>query len=314
MDFAHLCLRSTSSNSLRGSRSARQPSPPTLPPAQTSQAEGPSISQSANLFDPFLDDASPNKTPLTLNSKPSGKLARRRQPQAGTVPPSPSPASSKAIPVPPVTTRTHAHNLSRSDPVLSHMPAEQQRRLSLNAGGIAFDVFPICDDMTDAGDLSDHEPPVTPTRPKAQNKFNASPRTAPATGFFPSLHSAPLSAPQFKSRQGGRKHKRSPSEGVFNMSSDEDSSTVWNPSVATLFQLSRTPGVGKKVPLHAYSSPFKTAAPVTTRFARDLAPAAAQAKERQFEKEAAEKVAGYFASSSFQNSPSPDELPDPLFI
>ena len=98
------------------------------------------------------------------------------------------------------------------------------------------------------------------------------------------------------------------------MSSDEDISTGWNPSIGTLFQLTRTPGAGKKAPLHAYSSPFKTVAPVSPRSARDLAPAAAQAKERQFEKEAAEKVAGYFASSSFQNSPSPDELPDPLFL
>jgi len=191
------------------------------------------------------------------------------------------------------------------------MPTEQQRRRSSTAGAITFDVFPICDDMTDAGDLSDHEPPVTPTRPKVQNKFNTSPRTAPATGFFPPLPSAPLSAPQQK---GGRKHKRSPSEGVFHMSSDEDTSTGWNPNVSTFFQLSKTPGAGKKVPLHAYSSPFKTSQPVTPKFARDFAPAAAQAKERQFEKEAAEKVAGYFASSSFQNSPSPDELPDPLFI
>jgi hypothetical protein len=301
---------------LRGSRSARQPSPPTLPQAKTPQAEGPYVlnSQTANLFDPFLDDASSHKIPPTLTSKPSGKLARRRQPQAGAVPPSPSPASSKAIPVPPITTRTHAHNLSRSDPAQSHMPTEQQRRRSSTAGTMAFDVFPICDDMTDAGDLSDHEPPVTPTRPKVQNQFNTSPRTAPATGFFPSLPSAPLSAPQQKGRQGGRKHKRSPSEGVFHMSSDEDTSSGWNPSVSTFFQLSKTPGAGKKVPLHAYSSPFKTSQPVTPKFARDFTPAAAQARERQFEKEAAEKVAGYFASSSFQNSPSPDELPDPLFI
>ena len=300
---------------MRGSRSARQPSPPTLPPAQTSQVEGPSVSQAASLFDPFVDDASQHKTTLTLNSKPSGKLARRRQPQAGAVPPSAPPASSKAIPLPPVTTRAHVHNLSRSDPAQSHMPTEQQRRRSSTAtGAIAFDVFPICDDMTDAGDVSDHEPPVTPTRPKAQNKFTTSPRTAPATGFFPLLPSAPSSAPQYKSRQGGRKHKRSPSEGVFNMSSDEDTSTGWNPSVGTLFQLARTPGAGKRASLQAYSSPFKTVAPVTPRSAKDLAPAAAQAKERQFEKEAAEKVAGYFASSSFQNSPSPDELPDPLFL
>ena len=33
--------------------------------------------------------------------------------------------------------------------------------------------------------------------------------------------------------------------------------------------------------------------------------------EKHSEREAAEKAAGYFASSMFQNSPSPEELPDP---
>ena len=35
-------------------------------------------------------------------------------------------------------------------------------------------------------------------------------------------------------------------------------------------------------------------------------------KERQLEAQA--QQAGYFASSSFQNSPSPEDLPDPLLI
>ncbi|KAK2461295.1 hypothetical protein APHAL10511_006822 [Amanita phalloides] len=315
---SRILTRSSSNNSLRG-RPSRQPSPPSLPQAKTSQAEGPfaRLSHSANLFDPFLDDASSHNPPPTLSHKPSGKLARRRQPQTGSVagqlPSSPSPAASKAIPVPPLTTRTLALNISRSDPALSHMPRGQPRRRSSTAGPLAFDVFPICDDMTDAGDLSDHKPspPVTPTRPKAQKIFRDGPRTAPAMGTFPSLPKPPSSAPQQKTREGGRKHKRSPSEGVFNMSSDEDSSTGWNPSVAALFQL--TTGV-QKAPTRAYTSPHKLPAPVTPKFARDFPPAAVQAKERQYEKEAAEKVAGYFASSSFQNSPSPEELPDPLFI
>lgn len=43
---------------------------------------------------------------------------------------------------------------------------------------------------------------------------------------------------------------------------------------------------------------------------RSLSPAS---REKYFELEAQKEVAGYFASSSFQNSPSPDDLPAPLF-
>jgi len=43
---------------------------------------------------------------------------------------------------------------------------------------------------------------------------------------------------------------------------------------------------------------------------RSLSPAS---REKYFEFEAQKEVAGYFASSSFQNSPSPDDLPAPLF-
>jgi hypothetical protein len=37
-------------------------------------------------------------------------------------------------------------------------------------------------------------------------------------------------------------------------------------------------------------------------------------RERQLEAQAQAQQAGYFASSSFQNSPSPEDLPDPLLI
>jgi hypothetical protein len=43
---------------------------------------------------------------------------------------------------------------------------------------------------------------------------------------------------------------------------------------------------------------------------RSLSPAS---REKYFELKAQKEVAGYFASSSFQNSPSPDDLPAPLF-
>lgn len=53
--------------------------------------------------------------------------------------------------------------------------------------------------------------------------------------------------------------------------------------------------------------PQRTANP---DYVRSLSPAS---REKFFELEAQKEVAGYFASSSFQNSPSPDDLPDPLF-
>ncbi len=45
-------------------------------------------------------------------------------------------------------------------------------------------------------------------------------------------------------------------------------------------------------------------------YIRSLSPAS---REMFFELEAQKEVAGYFASSSFQNSPSPDDLPEPTF-
>ncbi|PFH49909.1 hypothetical protein AMATHDRAFT_75922 [Amanita thiersii Skay4041] len=306
-------MRSSSHTSLRG-RPARQPSPP-LPPAplKTPPAEGPvtKFSQSSNLFDPFLDETLQNKFPPTLSNIPSGKLARRRQPLAEVSPPTvPSTPSPVPIPQSNGNNRLKLHNISRSDPVLSHMPQHRVTRRSSTIGSVPWDVFPICDDMTDAGDVSDNDirsPPTTPTCSR-QNNFKG-PRTAPLSGTFP-LSMAPSSVPQ-KAR--GRKHRRSPSEGVFNMSSDDDTTSglSLNPSVLALFQLARTPGTGRR-PM--YASPYKTPAPVTPKYVRDSTPAALLAKERQSEKEAAEKAAGYFASSSFQNSPSPEELPDPLFV
>lgn len=70
-----------------------------------------------------------------------------------------------------------------------------------------------------------------------------------------------------------RKHYRAPSDGVFNMSFDEDSSSDTSEGLRNLFG--------------------------------DLL---AHKRRPDGEK------AGYFASSQFQNSPSPDDLPAPDFI
>lgn len=92
-----------------------------------------------------------------------------------------------------------------------------------------------------------------------------------------------------------------PSEGVFAMSSDEDVSS----------------GPGGVVLARALFAP----APVTPRAPAPvpvLGPVPVAALGGGVSSEGAsltaEQKAGYFASSMFQNSPSPEELPDPLLL
>lgn len=139
--------------------------------------------------------------------------------------------------------------------------------------------FPVCDDTTDVEDTS---PPSTPTREFPadtmwQRLSLDGPRTAPLSPFNGfSFSRAPDSTP---SRP--RHHQRSPSEGVFNMSLDEDMSTASDASE----ELKKLFGFPPKR--------FGSVGPSATRAGKDKA--------------------GFFASSVFQNSPSPDELPPPAF-
>ena len=168
-------------------------------------------------------------------------------------------------------------NLSRSAPIA--------------ASPIAYGAFPICDDMTDADGLT---PPATPVKARQALTFDNGPRTAPlasAHGFpfapLPSLLSSPT-------LQRQRQHVRSPSEGVFNRSFDEDpsfssSSDSASEELKMLFGL---------LPKRAGQ----------TGTLRGMAPANSP-------NVAAAKAAkeALYASSMFQNSPSPDELPPPAF-
>lgn len=96
------------------------------------------------------------------------------------------------------------------------------------------------------------------------------------------------------------------------MSSDEDLSTgpggvVLNANVQALFGLT----LGKRTSLPAF--PFSTPVPARDAMVapmgnRESSPSSDSSSE-SYE---AKKKAGYFASSMFQNSPSPEELPDPL--
>jgi hypothetical protein len=101
------------------------------------------------------------------------------------------------------------------------------------------------------------------------------------------------------------------------MSSDEDLSsgpggTILNPNVQALFGLVNTFVPSSKMSPSVFSTPIRAIPP----FKRDSASPSyfSLSNEKQSEREAAEKAAGYFASSMFQNSPSPEELPDPLLF
>ncbi|KAG2746251.1 hypothetical protein P692DRAFT_20739211 [Suillus brevipes Sb2] len=288
---------SSSSNAQARRGNVRQPSPPIL-----SQAEG--IASSAqtftrhnnnpasNSFDPFVvssdSDSDNSLPPMTLTpknlspqapsltSQPSGKLAtRRRRPFPQQIA-TPTP-STRAVPVPKSNIQPTRHNLSRSAPTQSAVPLRTARRTS---AGCAAD-FPVCDDTTD--DDHDHDPLSTPTRERSagtwqQLAFEEGPRTAPINMSAGFPFGGQLS---FNTPSPSRKHFRTPSEGVFHMSFDEDMASTSDASEEQkkLFGfMPRKPG---------------SVGPSVTRAAKDKA--------------------GFFASSVFQNSPSPDELPPPAF-
>ncbi|KAF9078794.1 hypothetical protein BDP27DRAFT_29191 [Rhodocollybia butyracea] len=142
-------------------------------------------------------------------------------------------------------------------------------------GKVSRDVFPICDDLTDTEDSEeDSTPPVTPTRSRPVSHFTLNgPRTAPIAASLSSFPFTVSSTPSPTGKRRSNKHLRSPSEGVFLMSDDEP---------ATLLRLTAKRG------------------PLTDESEQEREAAAAAA-------------AAYFASSNFQNSPSPEELPPPTF-
>lgn len=283
-----------------GRRNNTRQSSPVQSRSQTSQAEDPFSASHAksNLFDPFVvssdsdsdNTASGNSTNIRssssnpamvrltpkLTANPSGKLARRRQPAAATV--SPTPVPSKAVTVPRNNYRRghgHTHsmlNVSRSAP---------------SAASPAASNFPVCDDTTDADGLT---PPATPTRgmgtwQQTLLAYDDGPRTAPLTltsGFnFP----AGMVTPSPSSRRQGQ-HLRSPSEGVFSMSFDEDSSSSDSAIEGLKMLVGLLPNKRASMPVSSNKRP---------------AHLSAKAK------------ASLYASSLFQNSPSPDELPPPAF-
>ncbi|KAH8102983.1 hypothetical protein BXZ70DRAFT_764705 [Cristinia sonorae] len=318
--------RSTSlSTRTQARRLPHQPSPPpsTRIPQQSDnsaplavnplRAQPPTNRPSdSNLFDPFVvhtpqDNESPEpmaakpasnkqatfRAPLQLATRPTGRLARRRQ---AAVPVTPTP--SKAVPVPRQKNNSESQTssqLSRSAPQGSTTPKRPNaRRVSTGPAVPApvWDSFPICDDSDDV------TPPCTPIRESTSVPFKKAgsttwqqealfvddaPRTAPLSSGFTFPFNAAATPTPAQRRRNGRHHQRVPSEGVFAMSADEDSSNSdASEELKTLVTIMKR---------HAIAPPRKSPSPV----ADDALPA------------------NFYAGSVFQNSPSPEDLPMPAF-
>jgi hypothetical protein len=157
----------------------------------------------------------------------------------------------------------------------------------MQSGEATMDVFPICDDLTDVED-DDVFTSSTPVHVGVSHVtwqpslvYDDGPRTAPLSTSHPGF---PFNAKLLTSThtpERKRQHARSPSEGVFNLSTDEDS---------TFPSLSDASG---ELKAKNNFSPRRRIASVA------LTPVGSK---RDF-----------WASSKFQNSPSPDVLPIPAF-
>ncbi|KAH8107533.1 hypothetical protein DFH11DRAFT_1517381 [Phellopilus nigrolimitatus] len=234
-------------------------------------------------------------TPTTLLN-PSGRLAKRRNRASIPFPPSASapslapkdgkrsqspPAKAKPVAVP-VKSSQNSLPISRSDPVLSHIPRRNERRNVM-------DVFPICDDNDD-----DFERPSTPSpvgrkggpvtwqttlSDSSTDEQERGPRTAPlssqsgmARQYFPS----PVPSPE---------HRRAPSvptDAMFNLSFESDNDLNLSDMSALVGRPPHRPRFDGST--RSSSTPIKKPG-----------------------------VMFKYASSMFQCSPSPEHLPKPKF-
>ncbi|KAG5642274.1 hypothetical protein DXG03_003327 [Asterophora parasitica] len=222
----------------------------------------------------------PSSDPF-LVSRPTGKPPRRRHPSSTTqplsIPPAPAPAPTPTKP------------LSRSVPLPRHRPTKRTLLPPFE--------FPICDDLTDAGDLSDAAP-TTPTR--TRTKRPANPKSLPQFTPTPTKHVRPQ-----------RNHRRAPSDSlmVFHMSSDESGPESSGPSS------SRSTSDDE-----ALRTLLKNLAVQRKDIMKTPPPQRQREREAALEQQALQQQGqqgqgqAYFASSLFQNSPSPDELPDPMLF
>lgn len=300
----HALTSRNSSKPRNASGRGRQPSPPPIPDQQISDSDTPAAPSNTNT-------ATPVSTILTA---PSGRLAKRRNrnstitPHSASTPPpkakrSPSPVKARVAPFPvPISTPKKPRTstimpLSRSVPIPSHHNTRVPlRRVTTDKEG---DSFPICDDND-----SDAEP-VTPVRGQGvtwqqSGLFDSDvddsqvPHTAPlssrtqtARHYFPSPIPSPTPSPR---RPAHGRTPSFPSDALFNMSFDSSSDNELNMHSQTddmraLFGLPnhRRPRMNTVRPASVSGSPAQG------------------------------RGGSAYASSTFQNSPSPEALPPPSF-
>ncbi|KAI0090440.1 hypothetical protein BDY19DRAFT_772332 [Irpex rosettiformis] len=300
---------STSQQRTQARRPPHQPSPTRIPQQHESSTRPVNHSlaqsfvhrdQNSNLFDPFVVNSSSDnessesngtvnfkggdqqlalRAPPQLTSRPSGKLARRRGQAENFTPSKPAPSGRKGH-------KNPVTSVSQSGPSLTFTPPLQSLPRRNSAGSFAadWDDFPVCDDMTVVSS------PTTPVRESAsvppkrsnitwqQSLIDDAPRTAPLSSTF--NYSSPAVMSHVTPSPAHRRHHRVPSEGVFAMSMDEDSSESSDELRDALKRLA----IGKQGRSARRTPPPPESAP-----------------------------ASFYAGSVFQNSPSPDELPVPAF-
>jgi hypothetical protein len=291
--------RTKSPSSVRARRSDRQPSPPALllPTDEESPIQDRTFTPSATFFDSFIDhfeadqkttikpsSPSPRKAgPPTLTDQPSGKLARRRQPSGAVtttattspiVPPATPPPSSKSVPVPVPRSGTRP----RSSLPLSRSQPESER---------IFAPTRICDDSEDVVSVTS---PVTPVRPRSNPPSFSTHGRGHSHSYIDGFEfDVPKTAPILSTFSG---------KGLdFPFQSPTPA-----PRGTKSRKRQRTPSVDLLFAKQTEAFPVKSTPPLS--FSSD---------DEDLTEEERRLKACFFASSSFQNSPSPDDLPPPDF-
>ncbi|KLO12882.1 hypothetical protein SCHPADRAFT_394309 [Schizopora paradoxa] len=342
--------RSSSKPRAGHGRRAHQPSPPPLqsPTEQVSSLIPTSATDDAATPKASFATLPKASTPSPVLSSPSGRLAKRRN--RGVIPfpqidssasptpannpkqplsPSPMPAAKSSKPVsapmavPQAKKQSHApepHPISRSDPVKSSFPRMAHRRAKHGVPSAEL-MFPVCDDD------SDSDRPSTPSPLRSHKKgltgsssmtaiFDHSAQadvdgfnnhigslTAPSTSVRRTFATSTPSASSSSATRRPSGHKRAPSyptDSMFNLPFESDS------------ELSSSTSLNFKKIDADTSALFGGLGSVSGGIRRPRL----QSASRSASTPNGKLLSGAFAyaSSSFQNSPSPEQLPPPSFM
>ncbi|KAJ6588698.1 hypothetical protein B0H19DRAFT_1248315 [Mycena capillaripes] len=275
------------------------------PPQQRPEARGRQHPQGKRTHQPQQRSAS-HAAP-TRRRQPSPDPFRAAPPQQPTAAPPPPtankrrspPPASAPIPVPPLPANVNNSNnnnvLSRSDPVASHMPLAARRKPIRTQTLDSWDQFPVCDDTADDDLL---ERPTTPTprspvRPKPtlhlseprtptrRSRLPEPPRTAPLSSVSPGAFPFPVHNTSPTPNNNGPSPHASPKRRADRRAKHLSEGVVMPPLFPFVFD----------------------------------SPSGEPRRSRSSERSDGNGngTTTLFASSMFQNSPSPEELPPPLF-